>query len=349
MIRSLQVGRGAAAIAVAIYHCYLILLQKTGVPIFGSVAQFGYLGVPFFFVLSGFIIALAHGRDIDQPSALCPYVMKRFLRVYPLYWLLSIFYIVAASTGLGDPDFSWNPVHLIEDVLLIHATPNFNSPPLKVAWTLFYEIRFYLFFGLAIMSRRLGILALVVWLAALVLVRPTSDFMIETLSYWNLAFVFGMIAHVLYRKLPARLWWPFLAVGIAMLLLSFSLAGPMELRDRRSVMIIPVSLGFASVMLGIAMLEGRAALKFGKLPMLLGDASYAIYLVHSAVISVAVAVYLKSGLDDLVPIPVAYFGILIVAIGAGVVAHWILEKPILAWGQRFKLPGGMRREPLPAV
>ena len=43
--------------AVAGYHVYLLFLQKFNVATFEDVAQFGYLGVPYFFVLSGFIIA----------------------------------------------------------------------------------------------------------------------------------------------------------------------------------------------------------------------------------------------------------------------------------------------------
>lgn len=44
MIKSLQIGRGLATLAVAVYHTYLILDQKTGTAVFAGVARYGYEG-----------------------------------------------------------------------------------------------------------------------------------------------------------------------------------------------------------------------------------------------------------------------------------------------------------------
>jgi exopolysaccharide production protein ExoZ len=331
VIKSLQAGRGAAALAVAVYHTYLILYQKTHVSTFGDVAQFGYLGVPFFFVLSGFIIALAHNGDINNPEVFRDYVIKRVVRVYPLYWFFSIFYIAAAVAGIGDPDFSWSPAHLIEDITLIHFTPDFGSPPLKVAWTLFFEIQFYAFFAIAILSRRWAVIAGVTWFLGLLFIPATNRWLENFFSYWNLAFICGIIAYALFRRLPGRWWLLFTAAGLVCLVICFSYFSPLEMRDRRNLGIIPVSIGFGVLMLGLALFEKERQINYGRLVMLLGDGSYAIYLIHSAVISVLVALYVKLHLASLIPLSIAFFVILAIAAIAGLSAHLLLEKPFLTW------------------
>jgi len=60
------------------------------------VAQFGHAGVDFFFVLSGFIIFFVHGKDIGKPSRLPHYVWRRFIRIYPVYWAVTLISIVLA-------------------------------------------------------------------------------------------------------------------------------------------------------------------------------------------------------------------------------------------------------------
>ena len=335
VIKSLQAGRGIAALAVAVYHTYLILYQKTGVAQFSGVAQFGYLGVPFFFVLSGFIIALAHHRDIGQPAALRDYAFKRFVRVYPLYWFFSIFYVAAAAMGLGDPDFSWAPAHLAEDVLLIHFTPDFASPPLKVAWTLFFEIQFYFLFALAILSARLAWVAAAVWFAGLLFVPVNNRWLENFFSYWNLAFLCGIAAYVLFRRLSARWWWIFVVAALLCLAICFAQFSPLELRGRRNAGIIPVSIGFGALMLGLALFEKERSANYGRIIMLLGDGSYALYLVHSAVISVAVALYVKLHLVRMIPLPVAFFLILGVAAASGIAAHLVVERPFMTWVRRL--------------
>ena len=77
--------------AVAGYHVYLLCLQKFNVATFEDVAQFGYLGVPYFFVLSGFIIAFAHWKDLGKLESLPNYGYRRIVRLYPIYILYLAF------------------------------------------------------------------------------------------------------------------------------------------------------------------------------------------------------------------------------------------------------------------
>lgn len=334
MIKSIQAGRGLAALAVAIYHTYLIYFQKTGIAILPGINKFGYLGVPFFFVLSGFIIALAHRDDINRPDALKRYAYKRFVRVYPIYWLFSLIYVATALSGFGETEFSWAPIHIIENITLVHITPNFVNPPLKVGWTLFYEIRFYVIFGLAIFSRRLAIVAILSWIIGMIFFIPDNTFTNEFFSLWNFAFVFGILGSYASRHLDSK-WWGILTIaGVSILILSLYAVDPLILKDKRSLYILPVSLGFMLIMLGLSLLEGARPVRIGRFPLLLGDASYSIYLVHSATISLIVALHGKLPIVRDISVAAMFVPTLLAAVASGIIAHLFIERPLLSQLQK---------------
>src|SRR4051812_34830777 len=83
----LQVGRGLAAIGVAASHARLGTSAFVE-PIPGwlmTILEKGFLGVDFFFVLSGFIILNSHFDDDTGPRALKSYIFKRATRIYVPY------------------------------------------------------------------------------------------------------------------------------------------------------------------------------------------------------------------------------------------------------------------------
>ncbi len=86
----IQTGRGVAA-------CLVVLFHATGLvesplywnhSVLGGAFHFGFSGVEFFFVLSGFIIYWAHARDLGRPEQLRKYAWRRFTRIYPTYWVV---------------------------------------------------------------------------------------------------------------------------------------------------------------------------------------------------------------------------------------------------------------------
>jgi peptidoglycan/LPS O-acetylase OafA/YrhL len=54
-------------------------------------------GGVFFFILSGFIITSVHWQDVGNARRLPGYIFKRFVRVYPIYWIV----FVLVLTGLA--------------------------------------------------------------------------------------------------------------------------------------------------------------------------------------------------------------------------------------------------------
>lgn len=329
-LQSIQAARGLAALAVVFYHAARLFEQKAGLVLFGGAGEYGYLGVPFFFVLSGFIIGHAHFADLGRPERLRRFLRKRCFRVYPIYWLLSALFIVAALAGMGEPDFSYAPVELLQAHLLVHFVPESGPPPLKVAWTLFYEIRFYLVFALAIVYPRATFRLALAWMAAIVLLSPWNTLSAEWLSYWNLAFPVGMLACVLFKALAPSHGVSVSALGLAALLAIIWVTPVSDFHGGRSVPMLGLMTGFAALILGLALVERARRLPFPRPLLFLGDASYSLYLAHSAFISLAGSILVRSGALETLPADVIYVAIVALATAGGLAIHVLLERPLLS-------------------
>jgi len=325
--------RGLAAVAVVFYHTYIILRQPEygGNEIFASFAKHGLLGVNFFFILSGFIILLAHRKDVGQPEKAPRYLYRRAVRLYPAYWVFLTAYIAASGIGLGYPDFAWEGLNLASAYFLIELT-NPVSLPLKVAWTLFYEIKFYLIFVLLIFSRRLGIAVFALWMAAVVVaffLGIKDNF--GLLSPWNIYFVFGMAVYLLLDRLETRWGTPIFLAGVVMVALyamNFNLSMG-ELKSEFEYVLFWLAPAFALLILGMVLIERHWGLRMPKSLMFLGDASYSIYLVHSAAISVLALLATNLGIVAMLNPYVLFFGLFVSASVVGIVAYLVVERPLL--------------------
>ncbi len=92
------------------------------------------------------------------------------------------------------------------------------------------------------------------------------------------------------------------------------------------------------IVLSPALREKMTAAKGSRIGRLLGDASYSLYLVHSAAISAAVIIISKLGLQNSVPHALLFIPVLAGAIVAGVAAHLLVEKPLMKALRRPKRP-----------
>jgi exopolysaccharide production protein ExoZ len=77
MISNIQLLRGLAALAVAFYHAGYVIPGTT---------HTDFLGVPVFFVISGFIMTHITRASSDD------FLLHRLIRIVPLYWLATAFY-----------------------------------------------------------------------------------------------------------------------------------------------------------------------------------------------------------------------------------------------------------------
>lgn len=129
----LDLLRFFAAMAVVFYH-YSIYFEQSDFLGLIKLTYFGYLGVPFFFILSGFVItSSALNRDPLR------FALSRAVRLYPAFWG-GLLFAVCINFALGDQLFT------IKDVLLNATILNdyFGIRNIDdVFWTLQAEIKFY--------------------------------------------------------------------------------------------------------------------------------------------------------------------------------------------------------------
>ncbi len=303
---------------------------------FGNLFDFGDSGVFFFFVLSGFIIFYAHYDDLNRPGRLAAYLWKRFRRIYPIYWIILLCVLPAyLSVHTYGKGYETRPEVIVSSVLLIHLKSIYAV--IIPSWTLFHEILFYALFGVAIWRSSLGLPLLLVWMALSVFSIGAGQGNLLTDFYFaelHWLFGFGMAAAWLVRNrtLPGAL--AFACCGLA----GFLSAGADEgywhiLPD--SVRMIVFGVASMLIVLGLVELERSGRMRVPGWLVLLGDASYAIYLVHFLALSLLAKLAWSSGTAGLVPTQLAFVILAVLAVAAGTLCHLLVERPILSVLGRF--------------
>ncbi len=336
---SLQALRGVAATLVVLLHITDLGHRRLNYTFLGDVFSCGYNGVDLFFLLSGFIITFVHHRDLGNPGRFRQFATKRFIRIYPIYWiatlaLIPVFFFVPS---FGIPDYR-EPMTIVKSFLLI---PRHNGPILGVAWTLCYEMWFYTLFGIAILfpfkaTAPLMVLYLIaceaLWFCRMVGVAPELSFGVDfVFNHLNLEFALGMLAAVvvLRRRVPRA---GVVAVIGALLFAAIALNDAWILRTIGEKHRL-VSYGIPSflIIVGLAGIEMRRQVRIPRWLVCVGDASYSTYLVHVPVLSLAFKVLFKVGL---VSPARPFIGLILVGIApiaGGLLTHSFVEAPLLAW------------------
>ena len=334
-LHALQYLRALAALAVVYSHA---ALQVEGY--MSHLPQFGSFGVDVFFVISGFIMVWI-AKPTDTPGR---FIVNRVRRVVPLYWfftLLMALILVLAPTVFKKSTFEWS-TFLMSLAFVPHessAHPGWLWPIVAPGWSLNYEMYFYLLFALSLLlppARRvagviamLGIVVLAVNLSGTE--APLARFFGKAMVF---EFAFGMLLAVAWRRgfrLSPRAALLALLVGTALLLLHLPLP--------------------RLLMFGVPSLLVVAGAVYLPLPerrwgVLLGDASYALYLSHLFTLGALRAVLpplLGEGpLAAWVFVAIA----LLVCTLASVVVHLLVDNWLLRVERvRRLLPrGGARRE-----
>lgn len=208
-IQSLQIFRAFAAIMVVFFHAHSYMLPhkiEDGASVFKGF-NMGYAGVEIFFVISGFIMFYSHRNDIGNPSKYLSYAYKRVVRIYPVYLLVLLalvgLYFIVPGSG---PENARNMPEILLSATLL---PTPFKPVMEVAWTLQFEMFFYLLFSILIINRKIGQGVFALWAFGCIinLFVNTDIFPLSfVFSAYQLLFMAGAIgAYVLHTtSLPAR-------------------------------------------------------------------------------------------------------------------------------------------------
>ncbi|WP_177246862.1 acyltransferase family protein [Mycobacterium malmoense] len=333
---SLEAGRAFAALIVVLFHC-----NETGVEpkYFGhEVLPFfrgGYSGVEFFFVLSGFVMVVAHRKDLSTGRGVGRFLWKRFQRLYPTLWAVVVPLVVVMLVG---PTLRWADSLSAGDVVAsLTAAPFPHERVLSVEWTLRYEVVFYLLFAMTIRWRRLTLLLWLVWCVVGVtsLWFAPHGILSFVVAPYPLIFVAGMIVGLAFERIPARVAIASLTIGSAVYLAWLAhLAASAVKPDKLSIDALGFGVGAALIVAGLAILERSGKIAAPRILCFLGAASYSIYLVHYPAMSVLMKLAMKlraMGTPDYAAITL----VLLTAVGAGVMCHLVVEKPLLKATRRL--------------
>lgn len=267
MLANLQALRALAAIGVVIFH--VGLMPGTGLPF-----QVGAAGVDIFFVLSGFIIAYSSSRDARQ------FLPRRLVRVLPAYWIATVIAAAFTLQKMPLPDAAdW----LMQSLFYL-PHPQGRPVLIFVAWTLVYELAFYLLYWLAFLAgvRRAPLLMLAA-LPALALVHLPGlggpwPLLLEFAL--GIAIYLGVERFDLCRRIGKRAG--LLMAGTAMALLPvLPRLINYDTDDCQSLeRVITWGLPAAGIVLGAIIAERDGFAIRNRTIQVLGAASYAIYLLH---------------------------------------------------------------------
>jgi hypothetical protein len=336
-IQSLQVFRGLAALAVVAKHAAdSTTAFVADVPAWAmSVLGLGFLGVDFFFVLSGFIIMYAHFADKSRGFAAKKYIFKRLVRVFPAYLPISIALIFLYALMPGFSAVDNRSYSLISSLFLLPAD---NAPALVVAWTLVHELMFYFVFLLFFISKRLLIYGLFAW-AGLILFSQQWPLQVDSwlrypFSVLNIEFMLGVMAAWFVKSPPAWLklgssnqWLAWVVLGLLLILLSVGLIES----DKDYFARLICASGLAFVIFGFSIRELRLQSAWPIVFLMMGNASYSIYLVHVPLLSVTQRL---AGYVGLSWAQALLFGILC-SVCAGYFYYLTVERPALRFFNKY--------------
>jgi len=322
-IISIQILRGLAALLVVTFHCLATVIPDRLSA--GESPILGAAGVDIFFVISGFVMWVS---TIQRPATPAHFLLARFVRVAPLYYLATLVYLgILALQARIPAAFSVNEV--LYSLLFIPFTNSIvhqDVPILGVGWTLNYEALFYLTFGIALhishASHRAGFIALTFfclvagrfWLPSdtPLLVRFTSPLFFE--------FFAGILIAARYLATNKRrpVSGVLLAFAGVVLLGLVPVYAPWLPRT--------IAWGGPASMIVCGVVECEALLRGPRWrPMLLlGNASYSIYLVHDIVLDLLTSTVLPH-LDVWLFFPPA----LLLSVVLGVAVYHLVEAPLL--------------------
>lgn len=293
MIVSLQYLRAVAALMVVAFHASEKLGTMAGnddAPTF----TLGLAGVDIFFVVSGFImLATTRGKDITAAE----FARRRFERIVPLYWLLTsvILLVVVARPGLLATA-TFDGAHVAASYLFLpwpHPALDAHLPLLVPGWTLNYEMAFYVLFAASLLvpaGIRIPALIGVLTLAACAGLFVTTD---TILAFYTdpiiLEFAAGLaLASVWQRGLSMSRTSALCLVGIGVLLLHLGSHSDLP-------RIVWAGIPALLIVTGVVHADSGKDLRPMRLPMLLGDASYSIYLSHVIVLPVLAKAWIAAG------------------------------------------------------
>jgi len=288
MYKSIQALRAVAAILVVVMHH--LFYYDANLPYLGETGphlsqlwyfkSFGGAGVHLFFVISGFVMALVARSKPNLRTS--EFVRDRVIRIVPLYWIVTFVWIALQPPGFATIET------LVRSLLFIPGPEYF--PLLGVGWTLNYEMFFYALFAIVAVWLRQSAL----WLALPLGIATVLPLIVpgHLSSFYGALIIWDFFAGIVilnvhrmpvFQKTGPLFFW----FGVLALLAGIVFLDPSSTLAANPV--VPWGIPCAAVVLGAVSTESARKYErvYGaRIIQLMGESSYALYLIHPALIVV---------------------------------------------------------------
>jgi peptidoglycan/LPS O-acetylase OafA/YrhL len=319
-----------------------------------SITRIGWIGVPFFFVISGYAISATADSSRRGRGGPIGYFRRRIRRIYPPFWAMIVLQllIVAAvdvflfrgllTSSIAPIERPWRfdlqqwfgNLTLTESWL--YHLPFITSPRdyiIGQSWTLCYEEQFYLVAGAALIfaARRFFTFAAVVTIGVIVLLELApyaglrfNGFFFD--GYW-IAFAMGVLVfwQINYgTSTTAYATWGLLAAGLIYAVTIGPRQGEME-RDLAAAAI------FGMILFGLHRWDRRMAAWPALRPLkLAGVICYSLYLSHAVIVrTISTGMYAVGFRDPLQTVVIVLPICMVAAIAVGWAFHRAVERHFL--------------------
>jgi peptidoglycan/LPS O-acetylase OafA/YrhL len=353
-IYSLQALRGVAVLGVVLFHMTAVEHKYSGGDILlPRWLDFFQSGVDLFFIISGFVMVIVSRGRFQKLAESKRFLFNRVSRIYPTYWL---YYFLTLAVVLVQPGMV-NSTHGSSSLLMSFLLlPNDKVLLVMVAWSMLFELWFYLVFAGVMCFRERWLPGFLMgWAMLLVVFNSVQDWQDYNpalkimLHPYALEFIAGVaLALLFYSRHSARIPLSMIRIALVIALIpGIGLIGYYRLFDEQGMLrMFSVSAVFGTLVFGLALLERRQHIRMPAFLVATGDMSYTVYLSHLLVLGVIGRIWQIFGtapdslLDNVV------FSVLMMAavVCYGWVGYRCFEKPVLDRSndfsrRRFRLDG----------
>lgn len=287
MMYSIQILRIIGMLMVVYIHIgvYMTLVNNVGDSIFHAIPEIFMCKAFIFFSISGFIMSFL--IDIGYKK----FLVRRMLRIYPTF-LIACALAVALRYLLFDQ--LPNPNIFLAVTLL---PVGFVDYPLKIEWTLIYELGYYIIITPFSFSKfkKYYVPFLFVWAAIIFIAYYASG--ITTfyvlppwkrlfVSFVNLYFITGALSYYVAKHLRFD-WWPAYVAAIVICAATTVITSEIwKLEPYNMKQLLTWSLCSAVSIVSMVKLENHFKAPWIKAIGQWGDYAYAVYLTHALIVGV---------------------------------------------------------------
>lgn len=330
--------RGIAALTVVFFHLNVAIQQHDPHAVHNlthQVFSIGYIGIPIFFVLSGFVIAYNLRHEQITFSFFARFYVRRSLRLDPPYWAVMVLTLALAGianlTFKSGADFPFTPLQIFYNLVYL---PDLMQVPLivPVGWTLCIEFQFYLVYALLIMLvQRTGmknIYALFIWgslsLFSVLQSTPWAIMPSKPITFipsWYGFFLGCTTCWAMMGKIDKKfLWFNYLMITVC----SFWTPSPHVI----------ASVGVALLIHLVALSDGLHHVLQEFFFQYLGKISYSLYLIHWPIGVKLVDIAYKIGGNE-ISIPLLWIISMFLMILAADLFYRLIERPSHNFSRNF--------------